>query len=165
MRVLATLAPAMAIAAATVFVAATAHAGGPPNNGGGGTGTGATGSTIASYQFQTPDGNIACSMGPSTTDGLSFAGCEIGNHTYVAPPTPPNCHLAYGDRFTLVQGSPPVLDCHGDTIRVPGLATLPYGQTRSSGPITCDSEATGVTCTDSSTGHFFRVSPDSYQLG
>jgi hypothetical protein len=33
------------------------------------------------------------------------------------------------------------------------------------GAITCDSEPAGVTCTDISTGHFFRVSRDSYQLG
>ncbi len=31
--------------------------------------------------------------------------------------------------------------------------------------ITCDSEPSGMTCTDSGTGHFFRVSRDSYQLG
>jgi hypothetical protein len=42
---------------------------------------------------------------------------------------------------------------------------LGYGQTHTEGPIMCDSEATGVTCTDSRTGHFFRVSRDSYQLG
>ena len=36
MKPLATLAAGMAIAAATLGVAATAHAGGPPNGGGGG---------------------------------------------------------------------------------------------------------------------------------
>jgi hypothetical protein len=33
------------------------------------------------------------------------------------------------------------------------------------GAITCDSEPSGVTCTNSSTGHFFRVSRESYELG
>jgi len=42
---------------------------------------------------------------------------------------------------------------------------LDYGQTRSVGTLSCDSEPSGVTCTDSSTGHFFRVSSDSLQLG
>jgi hypothetical protein len=55
--------------------------------------------------------------------------------------------------------------CHGDTNFVPGLPILPYGQMRSAGPITCNSEASGVTCTDRSTGHFFRLSRESYQLG
>ena len=45
------------------------------------------------------------------------------------------------------------------------LPTLDYGQTRCLGPITCDSEPTGMTCTDTSTGHFLRVSRESYQLG
>jgi hypothetical protein len=44
--------------------------------------------------------------------------------------------------------------------------TLDYGQkTRSLGAISCDSEQSGVTCTDTSTGHFFQVSSDSYQVG
>jgi hypothetical protein len=42
---------------------------------------------------------------------------------------------------------------------------LDYGQTHSIGTITCDTEPAGVTCIDSSTGHFFRVSRESYQLG
>jgi hypothetical protein len=42
---------------------------------------------------------------------------------------------------------------------------LGYGQTHSIGTITCDSEPSGVTCTDGSTGHFFRTSRESYQLG
>jgi serine/threonine-protein kinase len=35
---------------------------------------------------------------------------------------------------------------------------LDYGQTRSVGAITCDSEPSGMACTDSSTGHYFRRS-------
>jgi hypothetical protein len=45
------------------------------------------------------------------------------------------------------------------------MPTLDYGQTRSHGPFTCDSEPAGVTCTDNSTGQHFFVSTDSYQLG
>jgi len=33
------------------------------------------------------------------------------------------------------------------------------------GTIRCDSETSGVTRTDTITGHFFRVSRESYQLG
>ena len=57
------------------------------------------------------------------------------------------------------------MECHGDTLRLPGEQTLNYGQTISAGTITCDSEPSGMTCTDSSTGHYFRVSRDSYSLG
>ena len=38
-------------------------------------------------------------------------------------------------------------------------------QHQSFGAITCDSEQTRMTCTDTDTGHYFRVSSDSYQLG
>ena len=146
MRIKVTLAISIATAA-TFAVAPTAHAGG-----GGG------------YQFQSPDGNIACAMGVNEA-GNATAGCDIGNHSYAPPPKPANCHLGWGDRFSLQQGSAAVLDCHGDTLRVPGLATLGYGEKRSVGPLTCDSETASMTCTDSSTGHFFSVSPTSYQLG
>jgi hypothetical protein len=47
----------------------------------------------------------------------------------------------------------------------PPPPTLDYGQTRSVGTITCDVELSGVTCADSSTGHFFRLSRESYELG
>jgi hypothetical protein len=43
--------------------------------------------------------------------------------------------------------------------------TLAYGQARTFGSITCDSESSGMTCTDSSTGHYFRISRDTYELG
>jgi hypothetical protein len=39
------------------------------------------------------------------------------------------------------------------------------GQARSAGTITCSSEQSAMRCTDASTGHFFRVSPESYELG
>jgi len=47
----------------------------------------------------------------------------------------------------------------------PGLKTLDYGRTYSRGAMTCDSELSGVTCTDTGTGHFFRVSRENYELG
>ena len=45
------------------------------------------------------------------------------------------------------------------------LPTLAYGQTHTVGTITCASGPSGVTCTDSSTGHFFQVSREAYTLG
>jgi hypothetical protein len=43
--------------------------------------------------------------------------------------------------------------------------TLDDGQTHTVGSMTCASDPAVVTCTDADTGHFFRVSRDSYQLG
>ncbi len=160
------LAISITIAAAPIGVAGIVHAGGPPGPTPGPTPgpSGPTGGATGSYSFQSPGGNIACTLGPSTNPGLTVAACDIGDHTYTPPPKPADCHLGWGDRFSLLQGNAAMMDCHGDTLRVPGLSTLNYGQTLSSGPITCDSESTGMTCTDNSTGHFFRVSSDSYQL-
>jgi hypothetical protein len=49
--------------------------------------------------------------------------------------------------------------------RLGNFPTLGYGQTHTVGAITSDSEPPGVRCTDSSTGHFFFDSRESYQLG
>jgi hypothetical protein len=74
--------------------------------------------------------------------------------------------LFWGDDFKLDQGNPPYLVCHtGGVINIPPKPTLEYGQTRSLDTITCDSEPSNMTCTDSSTGRFLRVSRESYQLG
>ncbi len=110
--------------------------------------------------FQSPSGNIYCVM---DSGGVA---CDISDFTY-QPPPPPECgkHLAWGSRFSLTPGKPAAIECHGDTLRVPGEPTLNYGQTTSAGTITCDSEPSGMKCTDSSTGHYFRVSRDSYDLG
>lgn len=73
-----------------------------------------------------------------------------------------------GSDLQVSQGNAPCLSAHMSQLPDPRLGyfpTLDYGQTHSLGTITCDSEPAGVTCTDSSTGHFFQVSSDSYQLG
>ncbi|WP_156687384.1 DUF6636 domain-containing protein [Mycobacterium sp. Marseille-P9652] len=110
--------------------------------------------------FQSPSGNIACQLG---ADGVA---CDVSDYTYQVPPGPPcSQHIAWGNRFTLQKGQAAAMACHGDTLRVPGEQTLNYGQTLSAGTITCSSDASGVTCTDGSTGHYFRVSRESYTLG
>lgn len=91
--------------------------------------------------------------------------CEIRDHTYTAPPKPEDCHLDWGDRVSLKPGSAPVVHCHGDTIFDAGMPTLPYGQTRWAGPIKCEAQPAGVTCTDTPSGHFFRISRESLELG
>lgn len=115
--------------------------------------------------FKSPSGNIYCQMGVGS-DGLAYVGCE-GGGTQAGPK--PACaeHMAWGDRFTMAQGQAPESHCHTDTIasnraQAPVLA---YGQTNSFGTITCDSETTGLTCTDASTGHFFTMAREGNTLG
>ena len=117
--------------------------------------------------FQSPSGNIACILNDTG------AACQVHRHTY-AVPAPEQfangageyCHLGgWGSEIDLEPGSPPHFECVGGVLAVPPMPTLDYGQTRSAGTIACNSEPSGMTCTDSSTGHFFRLSGDSYQLG
>jgi hypothetical protein len=136
---------ATATVAATIALPAAAHA-------------------VPEGSFQSPSGNISCLMAVNNT-GTVVSACQVQRHTYAAP-TQKDCQLGgWGSQIGLDQGNPPSFECVGGELAVPPMPTLNYGQTRSLGPLTCDSEPTGVTCTDSSTGHFFRVSRDSYQLG
>ena len=70
----------------------------------------------------------------------------------------------WGDSTVLDQGSAAIMSCHTDSEFDPNLPVLDYGETRSIGPITCRSEPSGITCTDSTTGHDFRIARDSYEL-
>ena len=140
-----------AAAAATVAVAATA--------------AGAA-TADAESAYQTPSGNIVCTMG-TYQDGRGFVACEVADHTWAAPPRPAGCHLNWGSRFRLEQGSPVGFDCYGQPLVPPGAPTetIDDGHSQSAGTITCDSAPTAISCTDSGTGHYFRVSRDSYMLG
>jgi hypothetical protein len=112
------------------------------------------------YAFQSPTGNVGCRM---ETGGVI---CEIKDYTWLVP-RPPDYNMGgKGNRFILDRGRAPVGgEWHSDHEFPDGSPTLDYGQTRTLGTITCDSEISGMTCADASTGHFFRVSRESYQLG
>jgi hypothetical protein len=140
---------ATATVAATIGVAGTAHA-------------------DDQIDFRSLSGDVTCRMtqGHDINDqanyGKGAVACQV-KHTYPQPPLP-DCPVA-GREYDLNQGTPASLGCQGGVIVDPPPPTLAYGQTRSVGTITCDVEPSGVTCTDSSTGHFLRLSRDSYQLG
>jgi hypothetical protein len=114
--------------------------------------------------FHTPSGNILCWMTPYSSD------CQVVDHSYsvqgqsadcVSPDSPHSFSLNKGAAATLWCTDKPLStyqDLHTDI-------TLDYGQSKTEGAMTCVSETSGVTCTDTSSGHFFRVSRDSYELG
>lgn len=148
---------ATATVAATIALPATGHA------------------DTTGYQFLSPSGNIGCSMLEDQRDGTPFAACKIRDHTWVAPATGycqraavPGAIGEPGPDPMLRQGDAPCMGFWMSQTADPRLGdfpTLDYGQTHSVGTLTCDSKPPGITCTDSSTGHFFRVSRESYQLG
>src|ERR1700759_381325 len=125
-------------------------------------------------QFASPSGNIRCATDVLSSGPAVF--CQIGHMTYAVPPGLPTdertgapCEPGSdaGRDFRLDQGKPGIMRCTYSEVDsgFGAWPTVDYGQTRSIGAITCDSEQSGITCTDSSSGHFFRVSSDSYQLG
>ncbi|ORV46226.1 hypothetical protein [Mycobacterium conspicuum] len=112
------------------------------------------------YDFQSPSGNVGCSLNPGG------ASCEIKDYTWFIPPPPDYTMGGRGNVFLLARGSAPVAGLwHSDHQFPDGAPTLDVGQSRTAGAITCVSESAAMTCTDSSTGHFFRVSRESYQVG
>jgi hypothetical protein len=119
--------------------------------------------------FVTPSGNIACSIYADN----SGVNCEVREHTWAAPastdgPYGRPCDFDFGGlEFYVSQGKPANLGCYEGASKFdrPDLKTLGYGQTYSRGAITCESEPSGMTCTDTATGHYFRVSRENYELG
>jgi hypothetical protein len=113
--------------------------------------------------FHTPSDNILCWMNSYTS------GCQVVDHSYsvqgqsadcLSPDTPHSFSLNKGAEATLWCTDKP-LSTYQD---IGKNITLDYGQSKSEGVMTCVSETSGVTCTDTSSGHFFRVSRDSYEL-
>jgi hypothetical protein len=140
-----------AIAAATIGSAGISHA------------------SPFSEQFQSPSGDISCNLvnsPPLDTHSLAknFVQCDIANHTWVAPQPPPEGRADATSTFVLIRGQLPILGFSPGTIAAAD-PMLDYGQARSAGAITCRSEQSAVKCTDISTGHYFRVSQESYELG
>jgi hypothetical protein len=130
----------------------------------------------ADFYYQSPSRNIVCAFGyyANQGPGVAHVDCYIGEYTYPAPIDGKTQRPCADDPngFSLAQGmGQPLFHCDpGGVARTAvlhavGLQTLDYGQMSSIGAITCDSETAGMTCTDTSTGHFFRVSGESYQLG
>jgi hypothetical protein len=132
------------------------------------------------YRFQSPSGDVVCVMlrGHNMWDqpnyGKGDGTCQVRDPAYQLPPRQyvgadgqtSTCYLAsWGTQFALPEGHPPHLTCAGGELVGPPLETLEYGQAKSVGAITCASEPTAMTCTDTSSGHFFRVSRDAYELG
>jgi hypothetical protein len=139
-----------AIAAATIGFAPNSHA------------------NPFSAQFQSPSGDISCNLvnaPPSDRLGFgkNFVQCDIVNHSWAPPQPPPAGRAGATSTFVLMRGQAPIVGYSPGTLAASDPVS--YDQPLSAGAITCSSEQSAVRCTDVSTGHFFRVSPESYELG
>jgi hypothetical protein len=139
-----------AIAAATISFAANSHA------------------NPFSAQFQSPSGDISCNLvnyPPTDKLGLgkNFVQCDIVNQNWVPPRPPPQGHDDATSTVVLMRGQLPIVGYSPGTLAASDPVN--YDQPLSAGAIACSSEQAAVKCTDVSTGHFFRVSKESYELG
>ncbi|MDT5356769.1 MAG: hypothetical protein QOJ56_5301 [Mycobacterium sp.] len=122
-----------------------------------------------SEQFQSPSGDISCNLVnyPPTDKfgfGKNFVQCDIVNQSWVPPRPPPPDRADATSTFLLIRGQAPIVGYSpgtvGDDSPMLDSAQAPYA-----GAIGCRSEQSAMKCTDTSTGHFFRVSRESYELG
>jgi hypothetical protein len=140
-----------AIATATMGLAASSHA------------------SPFSEQFQSSSGDISCNLvnyPPFDTHSIAknFVQCDIADHSWAAPQPPPPGRTDATSTFVLMRGKSPIVGYSPGPPATLG-PMLDGAQAPSAGAITCSSEQSAVKCTDVSTGHFFRVSQESYQLG
>jgi hypothetical protein len=119
-------------------------------------------------EFQTPSGDITCELvnsppGDQRSLPKNFAQCDIVNQSWMPPKPPPPGRPGATSTLVLMRGQMPIVGYSPGAL----AATEPvnYDQPVSAGAITCDADQSTMTCTDTSTGHFFHVSHESYQLG
>jgi hypothetical protein len=111
-------------------------------------------------RFRSPTGAIACDMF-GTSDGGS-ASCEVAGNTYPKQ-VMPQCAPNRVTRFELIRGHRVELYCYDQPTLDDQRSVQRYGQPLSVGSITCVIDrTTGVTCSDSTTGHAFRASRDAW---
>lgn len=118
------------------------------------------GGTLLAF-FLSPTHNIGCSIYAEGQGGE--ARCDIRSATFAPPAKPSGCDLDWGDSVVVSSG-PGEFSCHGDTAFDPGAPDLGYGQHMQIGSFRCDSERTGVTCTNTQTGHGFSIRRGDYRL-
>lgn len=124
--------------------------------------------------FTTPSENIRCVLDRDSGES-PYVVCQLENVDYVVPPgvahdadgKPCPSDTGSGNDVMLMQGQPGYIRCSYASIStgVPDWPTLEYGDSMVFGAITCDSESSALTCTDTSSGHFFRVSRLAYEVG
>ena len=121
-----------------------------------------------SEQFQSPSGDISCNLVNSPpTDrlgfGKNFVQCDIVNQSWLPPQPPPPGRSDATSTLVLVRGQLPIVGYSPGALAA--ADPVSYDQPLSAGVIACRSEESAVKCIDTSTGHFFRVSRESYELG
>ncbi|MDX1883039.1 DUF6636 domain-containing protein [Mycolicibacterium sp. 120270] len=108
--------------------------------------------------FTSPSGNIGCIL----ADDLLR--CDIAERGWSPPARPADCpdYSDYGQGIVLHQTGPARFVCAGDTA-MGGGAVLPYGQFLAGGGMSCNSEPTGMRCSNSE-GRGFTISRQAHGI-
>ncbi len=112
----------------------------------------------AAEGFQSPSGNIGCQ---ASEDALR---CDIGDRDWAPPPRPSDCpeQTGYGQGILLHPYGTARFVCAGDTAMGYG-PVLQYGQYHASGGMSCNSEQSGMRCSNND-GYGFTLSRQGYTL-
>ena len=120
----------------------------------------ASSSSIAT--FRTPSGNIGCVYASAGYGLPASVRCDIRSLLRPKPAKPKNCHLDYGDSFTLLKTGRALVTCHGDTALDPHAHVLAYGKVWRRDGFTCSSKTAGLRCSNRSGHGFFMSRAHSY---
>lgn len=123
---------------------------------------------VFAEQFQSPSGDISCNLVnyPPTDPrafGKNFVQCDIVNQSWTPPQPPPQGRADATSTLILVRGQFPIVGYSPGALAA--ADPVNYDQPLTAGAITCSSEQSTMKCIDASTGHFFKVSRESYELG
>jgi hypothetical protein len=111
----------------------------------------------ATFQFTTPSKNIGCFV------AADAARCDIVQKSWKPPPKPADCDLDYGNGLAVDAEQKATVTCAGDTV-LGSKEILPYGEAVRVGSFVCESQSTGVRCSNDRSGHGFTISRDKYTL-
>jgi len=94
------------------------------------------------------------------------ARCDINHRDWSPPPHPSSCPpvVDFGQGLEVGGTGSGQFVCAGDTAMDPSAAELAYGSASVEGAFRCVSATTGMTCTNTATGHGFFISIQSYRM-
>lgn len=110
--------------------------------------------------FTSPTGNITCTM--ANSDQGAYAVCSVAEADWQVP-DPGDCDLDWVTTELSVGETSSAGSCRGDYPHTEEPTTLEYGRGLRVADVVCESRDTGMTCSNTETGHGFHASRGSYR--
>lgn len=115
-----------------------------------------------SYMFTSPDGTFHCGIESADGSRPARAGCQGDTSPVPARPTSCSTTTLWGDGMTVdANGSTRFLCADDAEFPSRTAGPLAYGKMVTALGFTCASRHDGIWCRDDSTGHGFRIAPQS----